>query len=208
MRKTFLLLPLFAAVLFLFAGCGAKGQAADADSEEGYANAIELLKKNIETSRYKVYYMKFETTSKMANNMESVTVKMVNDKDLAFSQKFMIVGNNRVMPMESVVGTFESPVYKDTKGIDLSKLDAKAIVAQIDAAKKLIPEGAEFKSIDEYCISESVPAGNVAFNEGKTFGEQTTTFTVVYEKAMTEGAEPGIFVTRATVQPDGSVKLD
>lgn len=208
MRKTLLLFPVFAAMLLALAGCSAAGQAADADSEQGYADAIELLKKDIETSRYKVYYMKFETTSKMANNMESVTVKMVNDKDLAFSQKFMLVGNNRAMPMESVASTFEAPVYKDTKGIDLNKLDAKAIVAQIEAAKKLIPEGGKFKSIDEYCISESVPAGNAAFNDGKTFGDRTTTFTIAYEKEVVKGEDPGVFVTRATVQPDGSVVLD
>ena len=207
MRKMMLALASAAIVLTQFTSCST-GTAPAADKEEAYATAIQVIKDNVDTKSYKVYYMNLGTSNKMANNLEYVEIKMVSDKDLVFQQKIMLAGNQHAYPLEDVARTFEAPVYKDTKGINLDKLDPKKIVAQIEEAKKLLPEGAKFKSVGYYTISEAVPAGNARFNEGKEFGQQTTTLSLAFEQEAPDGGDPLVFESRAIVTPEGKVELN
>lgn len=203
-----MMLALLAVLLAMtqFTACST-GTAPAADKEEAYAEAIQVIKDNVDLANYKVYYMSLGTTNKMANNLEFVEIKMVSSKDLVFSQKIMLAGNKHAYPLEDVARTFEAPVYKDTKGIDLDKLDTKTIIGQIDAVKKLLPEGAKFKSVGFYTISESVPAGNTSFNVNKEFGDQTTTLGVAFEQPAPDGGDPLVYESKAMVMEDGTVKL-
>ena len=110
--------------------------------------------------------------------------------------------------------TFEAPEYETTVGIDLTKLDAAQIAAQIAQAKAMLPEGHTFKSVGRYQIEEDVPAGNSAFNRNKTFGQQHTSFVVRFtedgkETESSAGKTSYIYYeAEVTVEPDGTLSIE
>jgi hypothetical protein len=85
--------------------------------------------------------------------------------------------------------------------------DAKKIADQIEQAKKLIPQGSKFKAIYDYTVSEAVPAGNEAFNNGEEIGKQTTTFNLSFTMKQPDGSE-GFGAVRCLVDENGKVKFD
>ena len=110
--------------------------------------------------------------------------------------------------------TFEDPEYETTVGIDLTKLDAAQIAAQIAQAKAMLPEGHTFKSVGRYQIEEDVPAGNSVFNRNKTFGQQHTSFVVRFtedgkETESSAGKTSYIYYeAEVTVEPDGTLSIE
>lgn len=200
-----------AAVLVVFAcllqACHVAGTAYDADDVKGYAEAFRIMQEQIDFNTTKVYYMKFETTQAMGNNLETVTVHMVNENNKCYSQKILLVANNEQQPREGIPTAFESPQYRETKGIDIPHMDPKSIIEQINKAKAQIPAGSKFKSVADYCITETVPAGNSDFNNGVEMGVQTTSFNLTFTQ-KTEDKSEAYAEVRVLVQDDGSVKFD
>ena len=116
--------------------------------------------------------------------------------------------------LSDVQRTFEAPEYETTVGIDLTKLDAAQIAAQIAQAKTMLPEGHSFKSVGSYQIEEDVPAGNSVFNRNKTFGKQHTSFVVRFtedgkETESSAGKTSYIYYeAEVTVEPDGTLSIE
>lgn len=183
------------------------------DAEATYAKAIELTKKNVDTDKFKVYSVSFLEGEQLSDDLMLVTVKLVNKDNRAFSQSYYM---NGLAPtdLRDVQQTFEAPEYATTVGIDLDKLDPKLIAEQIAQAKTILPEGHSFKSVGRYEIEETVPAGNSAFNRGKTFGEQHTTFIVRFtedgkETESSAGKTSYIYYEgKVTVGADGTLSIE
>ena len=147
------------------------------DAEASYAKAIEIAKKSVDTDKFKVYSLSFMEGETLSDNLFLISVKLVNRDNQAFSQSYYMTGFEPTA-LRDVQRTFEDPEYETTVGIDLTKLDAAQIAAQIAQAKAMLPEGHTFKSVGRYQIEEDVPAGNSVFNRNKTFGQQHTSFVV------------------------------
>ena len=129
------------------------------DAEASYAKAIEIAKKSVDTDKFKVYSLSFMEGEPLSDNLFLISVKLVNKDNQAFSQSYYMTGLEPTA-LSDVQRTFEAPEYETTVGIDLTKLDAAQIAAQIAQAKTMLPEGHSFKSVGSYQIEEDVPAGN------------------------------------------------
>lgn len=149
----------------------------------------------------------------LSDNLFLISVKLVNRDNQAFSQSYYMTGLEPTA-LRDVQRTFEAPEYETTVGIDLTKLDAAQIAAQIAQAKAMLPEGHTFKSVGRYQIEEDVPAGNSAFNRNKTFGQQHTSFVVRFtedgkETESSAGKTSYIYYeAEVTVEPDGTLSIE
>ena len=191
------------------------------DAEASYAKAIEIAKKSVDTDKFKVYSLSFmegETLKGLriyfqGDNLFLISVKLVNKDNQAFSQSYYMTGLDPTA-LSDVQRTFEAPEYETTVGIDLTKLDAAQIAAQIAQAKAMLPEGHTFKSVGRYQIEEDVPAGNSVFNRNKTFGQQHTSFVVRFtedgkETESSAGKTSYIYYeAEVTVEPDGTLSIE
>lgn len=183
------------------------------DSEASYAKAIELTKKSVDTDKFKIYSLLFMEGEALTDNLMAVTAKLVNKDNQAFSQTYYMNGTEPTA-LREVQQTFEAPAYETTVGIDLTQLDAAKIAAQIAEAKTMLPEGHSYKSVGYYEIEEEVPAGNEAFNRGKKFGTQHTTFIVRFtedgkETESSAGKTAYIYYEgKVTVADDGSLSIE
>ena len=203
----FPLISLLMTTLVAMTSCHISGTSYDADSEKGYAEAIKHIQKNVDLTDCKIYYMEFETSQPQGNKVETVTIKYVNTNDKAYSQKMLVMGAQVVRDPEPIAPTFESPVYKDVKGIDLATFDSKKIADQIAQAKKLIPKDGKYMSVYNYKIEESVPAGNEDFNSDYVKGKQSTSFQLFFSQKTPDG-KPAIAEVRVIVDDNGKVKFD
>lgn len=183
------------------------------DAEASYAKAIEIAKKSVDTDKFKVYSLSFMEGETLSDNLFLISVKLVNRDNQAFSQSYYMTGLEPTA-LRDVQRTFEDPEYETTVGIDLTKLDAAQIAAQIAQAKAMLPEGHTFKSVGRYQIEEDVPAGNSAFNRNKTLGEQHTSFVVRFtedgkETESSAGKTSYIYYeAKVTVEPDGTLSIE
>lgn len=209
MRKLLIL----TAAAALFAACTTSFTRNATDKADSYAKAIDVVRKNVDGERFKIYSLDITEEDELSDNIHYIVVKMVNRDDQAFSQTFFVNGM-QPSALSEVQRTFQAPTYAATRGIDLGALDPQQIETQIAQAKTMLPEGYTFKSIGNYLIEESVPSGNELFNRGKTFGEQTTRFTVRFtedgkETESSAGQTSYIYYeAKATVNPDGSLILE
>ena len=183
------------------------------DAEASYAKAIEIAKKSVDTDKFKVYSLSFMEGETLSDNLFLISVKLVNKDNQAFSQSYYMTGLDPTA-LSDVQRTFEAPEYETTVGIDLTKLDAAQIAAQIAQAKTMLPEGHTFKSVGSYQIEEDVPAGNSVFNRNKTFGKQHTSFVVRFtedgkETESSAGKTSYIYYeAEVTVEPDGTLSIE
>lgn len=206
-KKTFAVALCAALTALVAVSCHLSGTSYDADSYKGYEEAVKVIQKNTDPKTCKIYYMKLESSQPQANKLETVTIKYVMDIDKAFSKKILLLGQQVVMSDEGLPRTFEAPVFKDVKGIDMSHFDAKKVEDQINQAKALIPKGGKFKAVYDYCIEEAVPAGNDNFNSEYQKGEQTISFNLSFTQKGPDGKE-GISVVRVLVDKSGKAKFD
>ena len=175
------------------------------DAEASYAKAIEIAKKSVDTDKFKVYSLSFMEGEPLSDNLFLISVKLVNKDNQAFSQSYYMTG---------LEPTALSDVQRTFVGIDLTKLDAAQIAAQIAQAKTMLPEGHSFKSVGSYQIEEDVPAGNSVFNRNKTFGKQHTSFVVRFtedgkETESSAGKTSYIYYeAEVTVEPDGTLSIE
>ena len=62
------------------------------DKAASYARAIELVKTNVDTDKFKIYSIDFFEREALSDDLFLVSVKMVNRDDRAFSQTYYLNG--------------------------------------------------------------------------------------------------------------------
>ena len=62
------------------------------DEAASYARAVELVKTNVDTDKFKIYSIDFFEREALSDDLFLVSVKMVNRDDRAFSQTYYLNG--------------------------------------------------------------------------------------------------------------------
>ena len=156
-----------------------------ADQTESYAKAVEILKEKIDTTKFKIFAMRFQEGEELSNDLSSISLDMVNADNYAFRQAYYLDG--RVGQMNDYSTSVNEIDYAKIKGISLSAIDPAAIGRQIEEAKQLLPEGHTFQSVSVYEISEVLPRSTGLMNRGRDIGAQEADFKICFTE---DGKEP------------------
>ena len=151
-----------------------------ADQAETYAKAVEILKEKVDTTKFKIFSMRFNEREELSNDLSSISLDMVNADNFAFRQAYYMDG--RVGQMNDYSTSVNEIDYAKIKGISLSEIDPAAIGRQIEEAKQLLPEGHTFQSVSIYQISEVLPKIMSMLNRGKAVGTQEAIFALLTSK--------------------------
>ena len=180
-----------------------------ADQAETYAKAVEILKEKVDTTKFKIFSMRFNEREELSNDLSSISLDMVNADNFAFRQAYYMDG--RVGQMNDYSTSVNEIDYAKIKGISLSEIDPAAIGRQIEEAKQLLPEGHTFQSVSIYQISEVLPKIMSMLNRGKAVGTQEANFKICFTEDGKETETSGGLVTHLyyeaniIVNPDGSI---
>ena len=165
-----------------------------ADQTESYAKAVEILKEKIDTTKFKIFAMRFQEGEELSNDLSSISLDMVNADNYAFRQAYYLDG--RVGQMNDYSTSVNEIDYAKIKGISLSAIDPAAIGRQIEEAKQLLPEGHTFQSVSVYEISEVLPRSTGLMNRGRDIGAQEADFKICFTEDGKETETSGGQVTR------------
>lgn len=180
-----------------------------ADQAETYAKAVEILKEKVDTTKFKIFSMRFNEREELSNDLSSISLDMVNADNFAFRQAYYMDG--RVGQMNDYSTSVNEIDYAKIKGISLSEIDPAAIGRQIEEAKQILPEGHTFQSVSIYQISEVLPKIMSMLNRGKAVGTQEANFKICFTEDGKETETSGGQVTHLyyeaniIVNPDGSI---
>ena len=180
-----------------------------ADQAETYAKAVEILKEKVDTTKFKIFSMRFNEREELSNDLSSISLDMVNADNYAFRQAYYLDG--RVGQMNDFSTSVNEIDYAKIKGISLSAIDPAAIGRQIEEAKQLLPEGHTFQSVSVYEIDEVLPKIMSMLNRGKAVGTQEANFKICFTEDGKETETSGGQVTHLyyeaniIVNPDGSI---
>lgn len=180
-----------------------------ADQTESYAKAVEILKEKIDTTKFKIFAMRFQEGEKLSNDLSSISLDMVNADNYAFRQAYYLDG--RVGQMNDYSTSVNEIDYAKIKGISLSAIDPAAIGRQIEEAKQLLPEGHTFQSVSVYEISEVLPRSTGLMNRGRDIGTQEADFKICFTEDGKETETSGGQVThlyyeaKILVNADGTI---
>ena len=180
-----------------------------ADQAETYAKAVEILTEKVDTTKFKIFSMRFNEREELSNDLSSISLDMVNADNFAFRQAYYMDG--RVGQMNDYSTSVNEIDYAKIKGISLSEIDPAAIGRQIEEAKQLLPEGHTFQSVSIYQISEVLPKIMSMLNRGKAVGTQEANFKICFTEDGKETETSGGQVTHLyyeaniIVNPDGSI---
>lgn len=180
-----------------------------ADQTESYAKAVEILKEKIDTTKFKIFAMRFQEGEELSNDLSSISLDMVNADNYAFRQAYYLDG--RVGQMNDYSTSVNEIDYAKIKGISLSAIDPAAIGRQIEEAKQLPPEGHTFQSVSVYEISEVLPRSTGLMNRGRDIGAQEADFKICFTEDGKETETSGGQVThlyyeaKILVNADGTI---
>jgi hypothetical protein len=180
-----------------------------ADQTESYAKAVEILKEKIDTTKFKIFAMRFQEGEELSNDLSSISLDMVNADNYAFRQAYYLDG--RVGQMNDYSTSVNEIDYAKIKGISLSAIAPAAIGRQIEEAKQLLPEGHTFKSVSVYEISEVLPRSTGLMNRGRDIGAQEADFKICFTEDGKETETSGGQVThlyyeaKILVNADGTI---
>ena len=180
-----------------------------ADQTESYAKAVEILKEKIDTTKFKIFAMRFQEGEELSNDLSSISLDMVNADNYAFRQAYYLAG--RVGQMNDYSTSVNEIDYAKIKGISLSAIDPAAIGRQIEEAKQLLPEGHTFHSVSVYEISEVLPRSTGLMNRGRDIGAQEADFKICFTEDGKETETSGGQVThlyyeaKILVNADGTI---
>ena len=180
-----------------------------ADQAETYAKAVEILKEKIDTTKFKIFSMRFNEREELSNDLSSISLDMVNADNFAFRQAYYMDG--RVGQMNDYSTSINEIDYAKIKGISLSAIDPAAIGRQIEEAKQLLPEGHTFQSVSVYQISEVLPRSTGMMNRDRNIGATESEFKICFTEDGKETETSGGQVThlyyeaKIIVNPDGSI---
>ena len=147
----------------------------------------DLVTNNVDPDEWKIIQIDWNegmsNDAKLGNNLYngSIFMRLVKSNGQVFSQGF----NGQLGFQATQISPdhwYEQGLdYEKITPIDASKLDAAAIVKQIEDAKKMIPAEYEFKSLAEYRINAGIPQSSDG--KGEYTAETTAEFTInVVEK--------------------------
>lgn len=179
------------------------------DQTESYAKAVEILKEKIDTTKFKIFAMRFQEGEELSNDLSSISLDMVNADNYAFRQAYYLDG--RVGQMNDYSTSVNEIDYAKIKGISLSAIDPAAIGRQIEEAKQLLPEGHTFQSVSVYEISEVLPRSTGLMNRGRDIGAQEADFKICFTEDGKETETSGGQVThlyyeaKILVNADGTI---
>ncbi len=180
-----------------------------ADQTESYAKAVEILMEKIDTTKFKIFAMRFQEGEELSNDLSSISLDMVNADNYAFRQAYYLDG--RVGQMNDYSTSVNEIDYAKIKGISLSAIDPAAIGRQIEEAKQLLPEGHTFQSVSVYEISEVLPRSTGLMNRGRDIGAQEADFKICFTEDGKETETSGGQVThlyyeaKILVNADGTI---
>lgn len=180
-----------------------------ADQTESYAKAVEILKEKIDTTKFKIFAMRFQEGEELSNDLSSISLDMVNADNYAFRQAYYLDG--RVGQMNDYSTSVNEIDYAKIKGISLSAIDPATIGRQIEEAKQLLPEGHTFQSVSVYEISEVLPRSTGLMNRGRDIGAQEADFKICFTEDGKETETSGGQVThlyyeaKILVNADGTI---
>lgn len=180
-----------------------------AGQTESYAKAVEILKEKIDTTKFKIFAMRFQEGEELSNDLSSISLDMVNADNYAFRQAYYLDG--RVGQMNDYSTSVNEIDYAKIKGISLSAIDPAAIGRQIEEAKQLLPEGHTFQSVSVYEISEVLPRSTGLMNRGRDIGAQEADFKICFTEDGKETETSGGQVThlyyeaKILVNADGTI---
>ncbi len=180
-----------------------------ADQTESYAKAVEILKEKVDTTKFKIFGIRFQEREELCNDLSSISLDMVNADNYAFRQAYYMDG--RVGQMNDYSTSVNEIDYAKIKGISLSKIDPAAIGRQIEEAKQLLPEGHPFQSVSVYEINEVLPRSTSMMNRGRNIGAQESEFKICFTEDGKETETSGGQVThlyyeaKILVNADGSI---
>ena len=180
-----------------------------ADQTESYAKAVEILKEKIDTTKFKIFAMRFQEGEELSNDLSSISLDMVNADNYAFRQAYYLDG--RVGQMNDYSTSVNEIDYAKIKGISLSAIGPAAIGRQIEEAKQLLPEGHTFQSVSVYEISEVLPRSTGLMNRGRDIGAQEAEFKICFTEDGKETETSGGQVThlyyeaKILVNADGTI---
>ena len=180
-----------------------------ADQTESYAKAVEILKEKIDTTKFKIFAMRFQEGEELSNDLSSISLDIVNADNYAFRQAYYLDG--RVGQMNDYSTSVNEIDYAKIKGISLSAIDPAAIGRQIEEAKQLLPEGHTFQSVSVYEISEVLPRSTGLMNRGRDIGAQEADFKICFTEDGKETETSGGQVThlyyeaKILVNADGTI---
>lgn len=200
----------------LLASCSAITKSGpDMDTPEATSLVVETLRQNIDFNEWKIYCLTWMEGEKLENELQVLSVDMVNTSGDCFTQSFVLSGvaKGNVSDLRKALSMPRVDFEKVT-GIAPDSIDPAAIQKQYDQAKTSIPEGYTFKSIGRYEIRETMPSGNDFLDRNKKLGEIKAEF----DANVTENGKEVIesagkksiqyFELQFNVLPDGSVELD
>lgn len=215
MMKKPILLLFAATVAALCTACGELGGGPKMNSVEATALVAETVRKNVDSAKWKIYRILWQEGEELGNELQLVTVWLVNDSGDCFNQRFTLAGPGKGTVTDLSKATGQKRVdFERVNGIAPERVDPAAIQKQFEEALATIPDNYTFKSISSYDISETLSSGVELFDRGKNVGEIKAQFDVnVTEngKEMIENAgKKSIQYYQITfnVQPDGSVEMD
>lgn len=183
-----------------------------ADKAASYAKAIEIVKKQTDLNKFKIYSVSFVEGDALSNDMMYVDLSMVSPDNLAFNQVFYLNGN--VGDLRKQSSGIDDIDYEKIKGIDITKIDPTAIEKQCAEARQMVPEGHTYKSIGRYEIEEVLPKKNALLNRGRNVGAQETTFEVRFTEDGKETEVNGgkttylYYEAEVRVNADGTLSVE
>ena len=89
-----------------------------ADQADSYAKAVEILKEKVDTTKFKIFAMRFNEREELSNDLSSISLDMVNADNYAFRQAYYMDG--RVGQMNDFSTSVNEIDYAKIKGISLS----------------------------------------------------------------------------------------
>lgn len=215
MKKT--ILSLFvASVAALCSACGSiSNSGPKVSSIEATTLVAETVRKNIDTDQWKIYRILWQEGDELSNELQRVTLYLVNNAGDCFTQTFTLAGPAKGNVSDLSEATGQKRVdFEKVNGIPVERIDPAAIQKQYEEALAMIPENYTFKSITNYDIAEVLSSGVALFDRGKNVGAIETSFDVnVTEngKEMIESAGKKslqYYQITFNVRPDGSVEMD
>lgn len=215
MMKKPILLLFAATVAALCTACGELGGGPKMNSVEATALVAETVRKNIDIDQWKIYRILWQEGDELSNELQRVTVYLVNSAGDCFTQTFTLAGPAKGNVSDLSEATGQKRVdFEKVNGIPVERIDPAAIQKQYEEALAMIPENYTFKSITNYDIAEVLSSGVALFDRGKNVGAIETSFDVnVTEngKEMIESAGKKslqYYQITFNVLPDGTVEMD
>lgn len=156
------------------------------DSPEAVNKVKELVAANVDPNEWKIVELEWDEgrsdDQKLGNNLNqgNVFMKMVKKNGQVFTQGFVGQLGFNLTGIEPDFWYEAKLNYEKITPIDVEKLDAEAIICQVEEAKKMIPEEYEFKSLAKYQIKAGIPSDR----EGK--GEYTDKSTACFTLNVVE----------------------